>query len=314
MFDYSLIQWLLYFYFYCFCGWVFESVYVSIKDKKWTNRGFMRGPFLPIYGSGAIVMLLVSKPVEDNIFLVYIMGCLGATALEYVTGVVMEAIFKVRYWDYSDEPFNYKGQICLKSTLAWGILTILMTYVVHKPVEAFVCACPQNLVTVVVLLLTAVIFSDFAVSFKAAIDLRDMLIYMERTKKDMEILAASLDLMLDNIESSAQIKRLEMDERILGYMREMRENKVSMERKWEDLKETVASLDVVEDFKTEMAELREKFNEDKNRRLQIRAMLKFNKFRMINSNPRMSSRRFAEALEELKDLKAEFKEKVRDKY
>ena len=97
MYQYSIIEWLFFFYLYCFCGWIFESTFVSLKSRKFVNRGFMRGPFLPIYGSGAIMMLVVSMPFQDNIFLTYIAGCIGATALELVTGELMEALFKVRY-------------------------------------------------------------------------------------------------------------------------------------------------------------------------------------------------------------------------
>ena len=118
--HYTAIQWLFFFYFYCFFGWVFESTYVSIKSRHFVNRGFMRGPFLPIYGSGAIMMLVVSMPFQDNLILTYLAGCAGATLLELVTGMTMEALFKVRYWDYSNQKFNYKGHICLSSTIAWG--------------------------------------------------------------------------------------------------------------------------------------------------------------------------------------------------
>ena len=86
----------------------------------------MRGPFLPIYGSGAIMMLVVSMPFQDNLILTYLAGCVGATVLELVTGLTMEALFKVRYWDYSNQKFNYKGVICLESTIAWGFYTIFM--------------------------------------------------------------------------------------------------------------------------------------------------------------------------------------------
>ena len=85
MFQYTIVQWLFFFYFYCFFGWCFESAYVSIKEKHFVNRGFMKGPFLPLYGSGAIMMLVVSKPFETNLVLVYLAGCVGATILEYVT-------------------------------------------------------------------------------------------------------------------------------------------------------------------------------------------------------------------------------------
>ena len=137
MYPYTMSQWLFLFYLYCFLGWCVESTYVSLKEKppRWINRGFMRGPFLPLYGSGAIMMLVVSSPFQHNLVLTYVAGCIGATVLEYITGVAMEALFKVRYWDYSDVPFNFQGHICLGTTLSWGFLTILMTRVIHRPIE-----------------------------------------------------------------------------------------------------------------------------------------------------------------------------------
>ena len=99
MFHYMAYQWLFIFYIYCFLGWCFESAFVSIKSKEWINRGFMRGPFLPLYGSGATMMLVVSMPFSDHIVLTYVAGCIGATVLEYITGVTMESLFNVRYWD-----------------------------------------------------------------------------------------------------------------------------------------------------------------------------------------------------------------------
>ena len=88
-----------------------EATYVSLKEKPphWINRGFIRGPFLPLYGSGAIMMLVVSMPFQEHLILVYIAGCIGATILEYVTGATMEALFKVRYWDYSDKSLTFRG-------------------------------------------------------------------------------------------------------------------------------------------------------------------------------------------------------------
>ena len=135
MFHYNMIQWLAFFYFYCFFGWCFESTYVSIRKRQWVNRGFMRGALLPLYGSGAIMMLVISMPFQDNILLTFIAGVIGATILEYFTGVCMEAMFQIRYWDYSNQPFNFQGHICLSSSIAWGFLTILMTKVIHKPIE-----------------------------------------------------------------------------------------------------------------------------------------------------------------------------------
>ena len=106
---YTIHQWLLLFYLYCFAGWVWESCYVSALKHKWINRGFLKGPLLPIYGSGAIVVLISTITVKENIFLVFIIGMIAATVLEYITGELMESIFHVRYWDYSNKPLILNG-------------------------------------------------------------------------------------------------------------------------------------------------------------------------------------------------------------
>ncbi|MCD7806816.1 MAG: hypothetical protein LUH19_05670, partial [Lachnospiraceae bacterium] len=184
MFDYTVEQWLFFFYFYCFFGWVFESTYVSLKSHHLVNRGFMHGPFLPLYGTGAIMMLVVSRPFADNLILTYIAGCVGATVLEYLTGAWMEAMFKVRYWDYSDKRFNVKGYICLGSTLTWGLLTILMTRVVHAPVESLALSVPSQILSALVAVLTVYIVIDLIMSFKDAFALRDVLIRLEKVRQE----------------------------------------------------------------------------------------------------------------------------------
>lgn len=273
MYHYTIIQWLFFFYFYCFFGWCFESTYVSIKQKKLTNRGFMRGPFLPIYGSGAIMMLVVSMPFQDDIFLTYLAGCVGATVLEYVTGVAMEALFKVRYWDYSNNKFNFQGHICLGSTLAWGLLTIVMTEFVHVPVERLVLSIPSQVLTVVTLVLTAGIFADFALSFKAAIDLRNVLVKMEQAKEELAHIQKRLDVII----------ALTKEE--LGNRRE--------------------ALD--ENVKEELVELRAKYKVLSEARSRIGGLTDMFQRSLIRSNPGMTSVRFRESLEELKDKAAKRK-------
>ena len=97
---YTWYQWLTFFYFYSFLGWIFESSYVSVKQRRLVNRGFLRIPLLPLYGSGALMMLIVSRPFQDSLLLTWLSGFTGATVLEYGAGWAMEQLFKVRYWDY----------------------------------------------------------------------------------------------------------------------------------------------------------------------------------------------------------------------
>ena len=101
MFAYNLWQWIAFFIIYCLIGWIGESLYVSWEHRKWVNRGFLHGPFLPIYGFGAVIILISTIPVRNNYFLIFLFGMLGATLLEYFTGWAMEQIFHVKYWDYT---------------------------------------------------------------------------------------------------------------------------------------------------------------------------------------------------------------------
>jgi len=191
-----MYKWLFFFYLYSFLGWCFESAYVSVKSKRWVNRGFMRGPFLPIYGSGAVMMLVVSSPFQDNTLLTYLAGCIGATALEYITGTVTEVLFGVRYWDYSGKFLNVHGQICLSSTLAWGFFTILMTEGIHKPIAQFADIVPGGVLFVVTIVLTVYVSADFALSFKAALDMRDILAGLDMAKREMERMQKRLDVLI----------------------------------------------------------------------------------------------------------------------
>ena len=209
MYHYTAIQWLFFFYFYCFFGWIFESTYVSIKSRHFVNRGFMRGPFLPIYGSGAIMMLVVSMPFQDKLILTYLAGCVGATLLELVTGMTMEALFKVRYWDYSNQKFNYKGHICLSSTIAWGFLTIFMTQFLHKVVEKLVLSIPYNILTILTVVLSVYIVADFTLSFKAAMDLRDVLIGLDKARAEMEKIQKRLDVLIAVANDERETRKLE---------------------------------------------------------------------------------------------------------
>lgn len=183
-------SWLVYFYFYCIFGWVFESTYVSLRTHKLTNRGFMKGPWLPLYGSGAILVLLVTLPYADHPVGVYFAGMIAATILEYVTGVVMVKLFKVRYWDYSYKKIQFQGHICLSSSLAWGGLSLLMVYVIHPPIVKFIAMWNENVVNILTFIVTICMAYDFANAFREAMDLRALIIQAEELKKRMEEVVA----------------------------------------------------------------------------------------------------------------------------
>ena len=189
MHVYTTGQWVLLFFFYCFCGWVWESCYVSLCQRHWVNRGFLHGPLLPIYGSGAIIILFATIPVAGDLRLVWLLGMMAATALEYVTGDVMERIFKVRYWDYSKQKCNLNGHICLTSSIAWGFFSILLVRFIHPPVAGLLARVPALLVDPLAHVLTAVFTVDAVRSVQAALDLREVLTRLAEENEDLRRLA-----------------------------------------------------------------------------------------------------------------------------
>lgn len=190
--DYNLLTFCLIFYVYCFLGWCFESIYVSLNSKKWVNRGFMKGPFLPIYGSGAVIILFATIPVMFSPLLVYVMSVFAATVLELITGIVMEKLFKVKYWDYSNNFLNYKGYICLKSSIAWGFMGLLVTYVINEPVAGFINSVDKILLGVLVGVISVIFVYDFVVSFREAYNLRDMIMSNEKLMKELNELKVNI--------------------------------------------------------------------------------------------------------------------------
>lgn len=318
MYHYTAVLWLFFFFFYCFFGWCFESTVVSISKKKFVNRGFIRGPFLPLYGSGAIMMLLVSAPVRRNPVLVFFAGCIGATALEYVTGVVMEALFKVRYWDYSHKRFNFQGQICLSSTLCWGALTVFMTRFLHPAVERLAFLIPSRALSVLVTVVLVWFSVDFAFSFQAAMDLRDILVRAEQARKEMERMQKRLDVLIavagdewDNRKEAFVQRGARRREELFSGMEELLSG---LEERFETLKRELPASDMLKEKRGEVAELWERFVG--NRRVgeeKLNTFLKgLNRRRLLRTNPTMTSKRFQDTLEALKKAAAQYRKGRRD--
>lgn len=111
---------------YSFIGWVVESLYMSFCNRKWTNRGFTFGPFCPIYGFGGVIGYLIMHPFSSHLVWLYLIGAFLATVFEYLVGILMQKTLHEVWWDYNEKPFNYKGIICLESTIAWGFYAIII--------------------------------------------------------------------------------------------------------------------------------------------------------------------------------------------
>lgn len=158
---YHVVLWFLT---YSVLGWCVESIYMSICNRKLTNRGFSRFPICPIYGVGALTVYFLLSPYSQNRFLLFFMGAILATAIEWITARIMEKLFGEIWWDYTDKPFNYKGILCLESTLAWGLYTLLLFGVLHKFVERIVNAIPFRIGRYVGAVLIVLYLIDFIIT------------------------------------------------------------------------------------------------------------------------------------------------------
>ena len=192
MHAYYLPQWVLFFFIYSFIGWVWESCYVSVRKRRWVNRGFMHGPMLPLYGSGALTVLVSTISVRENMALIFLLGMLAATVLEYFTGAAMERLFHVRYWDYSNQKLNLHGYICVSSSLCWGCFSVLLVRVVHVPIETAVLRIPFAAAEGAALVLSVAAAVDLTQSFNEAMDLKRILSQLEESREQIRKLQERL--------------------------------------------------------------------------------------------------------------------------
>ncbi|WP_295763708.1 putative ABC transporter permease [uncultured Oscillibacter sp.] len=333
MYVYTTGQWVLLFFFYCLCGWIWESCYVSLRQGHWVDRGFLHGPVLPIYGSGAIIILLATIPVAEDLRLVWLFGMAAATALEYVTGAVMERIFKVRYWDYSSQRFNLNGHICLSSSIAWGFFSILMVRFLHPPVARLLARIPALCVDPLAHVLTAAFTVDAVRSVQAALDLRDMLARLAEENEDLRRLAKRAEVYaafakddLRRFRERTELERLELQERLeegLAERRQARAERVEaslrrrLDAKLEILSAISGALETCrdhlddlpeltgEELEARRAELEELVRRVREREAAIRsrpAAPYHRALRILRAHPSATAARSGEVLEALKKL------------
>lgn len=138
MYDY-----LWYFILFSVLGWCMEVIYHTVSCGEFSNRGFLNGPVCPIYGVGAVALIVLLRPLSENVAVLFVGAFVITSAIEFVTGYVLEKIFHMKWWDYSNVPFNLKGYICLKFSLGWGIVGVLLMRVVLPLCEKLIWKIPS---------------------------------------------------------------------------------------------------------------------------------------------------------------------------
>jgi len=180
----NLIKYTLMFFFYSAAGWLLESIYCSIGEKRIINRGFLTGPLCPIYGTAALVMtILIYNPFKDKPLIIFLLGIILCDIVEYITSLIMEKLFSARWWDYSYEFMNIGGRICLKHTLYWGIISVVFVRVLHPAVENLYARIDGDYLTYILIAVLSVFALDLINAVRKAMDIRKLHIKLNSLQK-----------------------------------------------------------------------------------------------------------------------------------
>ncbi len=260
--EFNLQTWILLFFVYCFLGWVWEVCYVSFMERKLTNRGFLYGPLLPIYGFGAVTILICTSQYSDNIVLLYFAGVFYATLLELLVGMLMVSLFKVRYWDYSSKKIQYKGYICLSSSIAWGFFSILLVNYINVPIKNAIESMSYQLSYYLTLILMVLFTVDTTKSVQNAMDLRKLLETMAANNHVLSTVSEHFENLSERINDSSE----EMKESLISFhesFRQYREENLIRQANRDRLYNRVSSVmnrlsDIIDNIENDV-DLKEKF-------------------------------------------------------
>lgn len=176
----EILTLLTYFIIYSFLGWVLESTFRSILEKKLINTGFLIGPLCPIYGFGACIMFLFLQGLSNNIVLLFIVSFVLLTLWEYVVGVLLEKMFHTKYWDYSNHKINFQGRICLTNSIYWGVLGVVFIKIIHPLVQSGIQKVDSHLLHIIVIIATIAFLTDMIVTI---IRVKNIKVNLEKIEK-----------------------------------------------------------------------------------------------------------------------------------
>lgn len=185
-----IVKIIAYFIVYSFFGWVLESVYKTILQKKLVNSGFLYGPFCPIYGFGGIIMFLFLNNFKDKPILLFIIAFIVLSIWEYIVGWLLEKTFHTKYWDYSDKKFNINGRVCLENSVYWGILGLIFIRYIHPFIIQKIDIINTNDLLFLTTVLSIIMVADFITS---TIKVRNINIKLENLKEISNSLKEKID-------------------------------------------------------------------------------------------------------------------------
>ena len=175
----ALVYYFLVFFIYSVIGYICEVFYKYLGTKKWVNRGFMIGPYLPIYGNGALLITFLLNGYYNDPIIIFVFGLIICTSLEYLVSYIMEKMFHQKWWDYSWRKYNINGRVCLKNSLLFGFGAIVIIYAGNPLIFGLLDKVSNYNQTIVALILIIVFIIDFIISMIDAFRVNNISTHLE---------------------------------------------------------------------------------------------------------------------------------------
>ncbi|WP_294402764.1 putative ABC transporter permease [uncultured Clostridium sp.] len=196
------------FTFYSFGGWCLEVSYYFKNERRFVNRGFLKGPFCPIYGSCIVLLIFLLEPYKHNIPLLFLSAFFITSLLEYITGFVLEKAFKTKCWDYSDDPFNIHGRVCLPYSLIWGTGEVIIITVINPIITRLIYSIPYFLTSFLFYLIVFYFLLDFSLTVFSL---------LETDKFSYPFEFASINLSLNKVNSISNLYRYKASDKFKTF-------------------------------------------------------------------------------------------------
>ena len=203
---------LAYFFVYGVLGWCVEVAFAAVKEGRFVNRGFLNGPICPIYGVGVTVVVYFLTPYKDNLILLYVLSTVLVTVLEGITGYLMDKIFHHKWWDYTNQPLNIGGYVCLIFSLVWGVACVLIVRVIHPIIHKILTFIPHTLGLVMLAVLEICIFVDLYMTAAGILKLNHQLEAMAKIAAELHEISDKLgenihEGMMDTMEATEERRK-----------------------------------------------------------------------------------------------------------
>lgn len=176
----SLSELFLLFTIYSFIGWMCESIYCSVLAGTFINRGFLNGPFCPIYGVGALLVVKLLAPFSENLAVLYLASVVVTSVLEYVTGFLLEKLFHTKWWDYSHRRFNLQGRVCLGNALLFGVMGVIVTHRIHPSILRLLAQLPADWSLALAIALGIYFLCDTTITVRTILQLNGKLAELQK--------------------------------------------------------------------------------------------------------------------------------------